>query len=416
MNIAIIGGGISGLTAAHILSRAHDVTVFEAGSYAGGHTNTIDVEFDGESHAIDTGFIVFNEHNYPNFCQLLDHVGVASKPTSMSFSVRCEKTGLEYNGTSLNTLFAQRNNLLRLSFWKMILDILRFNRKAPQLLTAGGPDVSVKEYVQSAELSAAFVDHYLVPLGASLWSCPASTFLQFPVRFVLEFLNNHAMLQIGGRPMWRVIQGGSKQYIEPLTRPFADRVYLNSPVRSVTRTTDAAHIELVAGATHRFDHVVVACHADTALRMLDSPSEMESRLLGAFPYQPNEAILHTDTSVLPTKKRAWASWNYRVNQQSQNAATVTYNMNMLQGIDSKHTFCVTLNDDSAIDKSKILRRIQYHHPVFTADRESAQARHHDVINQNRTSFCGAYWGYGFHEDGVRSALAVCQAFGLELSP
>lgn len=415
MKIAVIGGGISGLTAAHVLSRAHDVTVFEAGSYAGGHTNTIDITMDGESHAIDTGFIVFNEKNYPNFCQLLKQLGVASQPTSMSFSVHCEKTGLEYNGTSLNTMFAQRSNLIRLRFWKMILDILKFNRKAPQMLQAGGPNVSVSEYVQSAGLSAAFVDQYLVPLGASLWSCPASTFRQFPMRFVLDFLNNHAMLQIGGRPVWRVVEGGSKQYVEPLTRGFKDNIRLNSPVRTLSRTPDAAHIELVNGEKQAFDHVVVACHADTALRMLIEPSHEEIGLLSAFPYQSNEAILHTDTAVLPNKRLAWASWNYRVNERSHQAATVTYNMNILQGFQSKHTFCVTLNDDTQIDPAKILRRIQYHHPIFTLDRDVAQARHGELINQNRTSFCGAYWGYGFHEDGVRSALSVCRSFGLELS-
>ena len=415
MRIAVVGGGISGLTAAHVLSRAHDVDVFEAGSYAGGHTNTIDVAIGAERFAIDTGFIVFNEPNYPNFCQLLDQLDVASKPTSMSFSVRCDMTGLEYNGTSLNTMFAQRSNLLRLRFWKMILDIVKFNRQATALLDRGGPNVSVQDYVQAAGLSSTFVEHYLVPLGASLWSCPGSTFRQFPMRFVLDFLNNHAMLQVGGRPVWRVIEGGSRQYIEPLTRPFADNIHLNSPVRSINRNTDGVCVQLVDGSAHTFDHVVVACHADTALRMLADPSDVESDLLGAFPYQPNEAILHTDTTVLPSKRRAWASWNYRVTPQSQQAATVTYNMNMLQGIDSKHTFCVTLNDDTGIDPTKILRRIQYQHPIFTLGRESAQARRVELINRNRTSFCGAYWGFGFHEDGVRSALGVCRSFGLELA-
>lgn len=415
MRIAVVGGGISGLTAAYVLSRAHDVTVFEAGSYAGGHTNTIDVAMDGDRYAIDTGFIVFNEQNYPNFCQLLDQLNVASKPTSMSFSVRCDKTGLEYNGTSLNRMFAQRSNLFRLRFWKMILDILKFNRQAQALLDCGGQNVSVHEYVQAAGMSSTFVEHYLVPLGASLWSCPAATFRQFPMRFVLDFLNNHAMLQLGGRPVWRVIEGGSRQYIEPLTRPFADNIHLNSPVRSITRNADVVHIQLANGNAHTFDHVIVACHADSALRMLADPNDVERDLLGAFPYQPNEAILHTDTTVLPSKRRAWASWNYRVTQQSQQAATVTYNMNMLQGIDSKHTFCVTLNDDAGIDPAKILRRIQYQHPIFTQERESAQIRRSDLIHRNRTSFCGAYWGFGFHEDGVRSALDVCRSFDLELA-
>ena len=414
MKIAVIGAGISGLTAAYILNRKHDVTVFEANDYTGGHTNTIDVQVGGENHAIDTGFIVFNHRNYPNFTRLLDQLNVDSQSTSMSFSVRCDKAGIEYSGTSLKTLFAQRVNLMRIRFWKMIGDIIKFNRNAPRLLQGGDAETSVHEYVQKAGFGSAFIDNYLVPLGASLWSCPTETFKQFPMRFVVEFLNNHSMLKIGGRPVWRVIKGGSKQYIGPLTRTFADRIHVNSPVRSIARSRDRVVINFANGNLQTFDHVVIACHSNTALKMLSDPDSCESELLGAFPYQPNEAILHTDTSVLPSHKRAWASWNYRASHRSKRVATVTYNMNMLQGINSKLTFCVTLNDDSGIDPAKIIRRIQYHHPVFTVNRRAAQSRHHELINCNRTSFCGAYWGYGFHEDGVNSALEVCKSFGMEL--
>ncbi len=414
MKIGIIGAGISGLTAAYILSRSHEVSVYEANDYVGGHTNTIDVELDGESHAVDTGFIVFNEQNYPNFTRLLKQLGVASQPTSMSFSVRCDQSGLEYNGTSLNTLFSQRSNLLKLRFWKMLYDILRFNRLAPKLLQRGDAEPSVYEYVQQVGFGKTFLNNYLVPLGASLWSCPTETFKRFPIRFVIEFLSNHAMLQIGRRPVWRVVRSGSKQYLGPLTRGFADRIRTSMPAKSITRSGEHVAVTFVNGEKHLFDHVVLACHADTALKLIQDPSGMERELLGAFPYQPNEAILHTDTSVLPRQRRAWASWNYRANHRSDQIATVTYNMNMLQSIESRNTFCVTLNDDDGIDPEKIIQRIQYHHPIFTLERRDAQSRHQELIDHRRTSYCGAYWGYGFHEDGVNSALAICRAFEMEL--
>ncbi len=415
MRIAVIGSGISGLTAAHYARRRHDITVFEAGSYAGGHTNTIDVEMDGERHAVDTGFIVFNERNYPHFTALLRELEVSWRPTSMSFSVRCDHSGVEYNGTSLNTLFAQRSNLLRPSFLRMVLDIVRFNREAPALEGVEGDLTSVDQYIERNGYSREFAERYLIPLGASLWSCPAGAFRRFPIRFVVEFLSNHAMLQVDGRPVWQVIQGGSKRYVEKLIAPFADRILLNTPVRSVERRPD--HVRLVDGRGQegRFDHVVFSCHSDQALRLLRDATPTERELLGAFPYQPNEAVLHTDVGVLPRKKAAWASWNYHIRRDDPDRAAVTYNMNILQGLESKQVFNVTLNDDDGIDPARVIRRIRYEHPTYTAKRRSAQRRHGELIGVNRTSFCGAYWGYGFHEDGVRSALAVSRRLQEEVA-
>ncbi len=419
MKIAVIGSGIAGLTAAHYLRRAHDITVFEAGSYAGGHTNTIDVEWQGERHAIDTGFIVFNQRNYPLFTALLEELGVAWQPTSMSFSIRCDRTGLEYNGTSLNTLFAQRTNLLRPTFLRMVRDILRFNREAPALEGVDGDLTTVEEYVQREGYGTQFAERYLIPLGASLWSCPAGTFRKFPIRFVVEFLSNHAMLQVDGRPVWRVIRGGSKRYVEKLIAPFSDRILLNTPVTAVERRQGFIRIRDGRGGEGRFDHVIFACHSDQALRTLQDATLVERELLSAFPYQPNEAILHTDASVLPRRRLAWASWNYRIPREDAERVAVTYNMNILQSLRSKHVFNVTLNDggdgQAGIDPARVIRRISYEHPIFTANRAAAQRRHGELIGVNRTSYCGAYWGYGFHEDGVRSATAVCGRLARELA-
>ena len=421
MRIAIIGTGISGLTAAHHLHRDHDLTLFESNRHIGGHTHTHDIEHDGEQHAIDTGFIVFNEKNYPHFCTLMHELHVDSQPTSMSFSVRCDRTGLEYNGSSLNQIFAQRSNLFRPSFLGMLRDISRFNQIAPALAGVGdstttarseficSDDMTVDAFVQSHHLGTTFYEKYLIPLGASLWSCPPKMFRQFPIRFVAEFLHNHTMLQYAGRPIWRAIKGGSKQYIAPLVHPFRDCIRLNTPVQQVRRLEDRVEISTTTAGCESFDHVILACHADTSLALLADASPVERELLSAFPYQANEAILHTDVSVLPRLRRAWASWNYHIPKEESEQVSVTYNMNMLQNLTSKNTFCVTLNHDGAIDPARILRRIDYHHPVYTMRRAAAQLRHHEVININRTSMCGAYWGYGFHEDGVKSGLAVAKS-------
>jgi len=409
MKIAIIGSGISGLTAAYTLHPRHDITVFEAGSYVGGHTNTVGVDLDGQTWNIDTGFIVFNERHYPNFTKLLAELGVATQTTAMSFSVRHDLSGLEYSSASVNHIFAQRRNLLRPGFHRMWLDILRFNREAAKLEGVDADNTTVREYVEGHGYSTQFLEHYLVPLGASLWSCPPGTFRSFPIRFVVDFMANHQMLQLGGQQVWRVIQGGSKRYVEALAASFRDRIQLNCPVAEISRGSDGVRVRDANGGERIYDHVVIACHADQALRLIADPRPIERELLGAFPYQPNDAILHTDPSVLPRNQKAWASWNYMIPVADPDQVKVTYNMNMLQRLGSQRVFNVTLNADEGIDPDSILGRFRYEHPVFTRQRTLAQSQHHKLIRSDRTSFCGAYWGYGFHEDGVRSALAVCRA-------
>jgi predicted NAD/FAD-binding protein len=411
MRIAVIGSGISGLVAAWRLHRAHDVTVFEANGYVGGHTHTVDVELDGERHAIDTGFIVFNDRTYPHFCRLLDELGVASQPTSMSFSVRCDRTGLEYNGTSFNGLFAQRRNLLRPGFLRMLRDVLRFNREAGQLLDGDDDALTVGDYLRRERYSREFAEHYLLPMGSAIWSCPRTTFEGFPIRFIAEFYRHHGLLQIRDRPTWRVVTGGSRRYVEALTRGFRDRIRLHTPVQSVLREEEGILVQPRGGSPESFDEVIFACHADQSLAILGrAATPVEREVLGCFPYEPNLAVLHTDASVLPRRRRAWASWNYRIPPHESARATVTYNLTLLQRLRTSHTFCVTLNDEAAIDPARVLGRYRYSHPVFTLARSRAQRRHSELIRSHRTSFCGAYWGNGFHEDGVKSALAVSRRF------
>ncbi len=423
MKIAVVGSGISGLVAAYLLHREHQVTVFEANAYVGGHTNTVEVEWQDAVYPVDTGFIVFNDWTYPNFIRLLDRLKVASEPSSMSFSVRCETTGLEYNGTDLNRLFAQRSNLLRPSFYRMIRDILRFNREAPGLLPDGDGGASLGAYLEARGYSDAFMRHYIIPMGAAIWSASTDDVRGMPVRFFVQFFHNHGMLSVDRRPVWHVISGGSHQYLKALTRSFLDRVRLRSPVRAVERTPDRVAItsdeQLPDGRVHRrtewFDHVILALHSDQALTLLRDPSPQERAILGAIPYQENEAVLHTDTSLLPRRRLAWASWNYHLLRGGKDRVAVTYHMNQLQNLSAPAEFCVTLNRGDDVDPSKVLRRITYHHPRFTPAAVAAQARRPEISGLNRTSYCGAYWGYGFHEDGVNSALAVCQTFGRDLA-
>jgi len=409
MHIAVIGAGISGLSAAYWLQLDHRVTVFEANDYSGGHTNTVAVELEGNRYHIDTGFIVYNERTYPKFSLLLDELGVPSQPTEMSFSVRDDCGGLEYNGHSLNSLFAQRRNLLRPHFWRMLLDIMRFNRHAIRLAAQSGAELTVGDFLKQHQFSRAFADQYLLPMGSAIWSCPTGKFSQFPIRFIVEFYANHGLLQLRDRPTWRVIAGGSQSYVREMVRKLRQPVQLRSIVSSVRRFSDRVDVDVRGRSVQSFDHVVFACHSDQALRILgDDATVTERDVLAEFPYERNTAILHTDESVLPRNRRAWASWNYRT-AGSDTPACVTYNMNILQGIEARQTFCVTLNDETHIAPERVLRRFEYSHPVYTARRSAAQARHRELLATNRTSFCGAYWGNGFHEDGVTSARAVVLA-------
>jgi predicted NAD/FAD-binding protein len=411
MKIAIVGTGIAGNVAASRLhADGHDITVFEAGDHVGGHTHTHTVEVEGETHQVDTGFIVFNDRTYPNFIALLEGLGVEAQESSMSFSVRNERTGLEYNGTSVDGLFAQRLNLLRPGFHRMILEILRFNREAPALLAQDAPRMTLGEYLAAKKHGARFVEDYLVPMGAAIWSTEPERMFGFPAQFFIRFLHNHGMLSVNDRPTWRVVRGGSARYVEKLVRPYRERIVLRCPVEHVRRIPGGVLVTARGRAAERFDHVFLACHADQALRLLADPSRQEQEVLGALPYQRNEAVLHTDTTLLPRARRAWAAWNYHVLPQRGAGAALTYNMNILQGIASRHTFCVTLNATDRIDPRKVIRRIQYHHPLFTPEGVAAQQRHHEISGVRNTHYCGAYWRWGFHEDGVVSALQALRRF------
>ena len=414
--IAVIGAGVSGLTAAWLLADKHDVHLFEAGDYAGGHTNTEQFEAGGRTWPVNTGFIVFNDWTYPNFIKLMDRLGVASEVSNMSFSVDCHASGLQYNGTSLNTLFAQRRNLFNLNFLKLIREILRFNKETrADLAAATIPDgETLGEYLNRNGYSRYFRNYYIVPMGAAIWSAPEIVLEQFPIRFFLQFFNNHGMLSVDDRPTWRVISGGSATYVNRMMDKLGERTHLNSPVTSVKR--DEEGVTLVAnGQEHRFDQVIFGCHSDQALAMLDDATDDERSILGAIAYQKNDVVLHTDASVLPSNRLAWAAWNYMIPEHSTQPVSVTYNMNVLQNFDdAPETFCVTLNRSRDINPEKEIKRFEYDHPVFTLDAVAAQERYDDIGNRNRTHFCGAYWFNGFHEDGVRSALRVTRAFGVEL--
>jgi predicted NAD/FAD-binding protein len=415
MKIAIIGSGIAGLTSAYLLNRSHDITVFEAADWIGGHTHTVDVNVNGRDYAIDTGFIVFNDWTYPNFIRLLGQLGVTFKPTEMSFSVTDPKTRTEYNGNNLNSLFAQRSNLLSLSFWGMLRDILRFNREALADLESQriAHDTTLGDYLHSRGYGERFIEHYIVPMGAAIWSMSLADMLAFPLQFFVRFFKNHGLLSVSNRPQWCVIEGGSSRYIEPLTASFAERIRLSCPVNSVERDAEGVTIHSAAGS-ERFDKVVFACHSDQALKMLAQPSAAEQEILGALPYAENDVVLHTDTRLLPKRPLAWASWNYRLGGGKQQLAAVTYDMNILQGIDSDTTFCVSLNQTAAIDPNKILARYTYAHPQYSLAGVDAQARWPELAGINHTWFCGAYWANGFHEDGVVSGLRVASALGESL--
>ncbi len=410
MKIAIIGSGIAGNTLASHLHKAHDITVYEANSYIGGHTHTHDISIDGKNYSVDTGFIVFNDRTYPEFISMLESHKVAWQPSQMSFSVRCEKTGFEYNGTTLNSLFAQRSNLFKPSFYRMISDILRFNKQSLALL-ASGSEIAMGDYLAQNNYGQRFINQYIIPMGAAIWSTDAAQMLQFPARFFVRFFHHHGMLSVNNRPQWRTITGGSARYVKTITEPFKHKIKLNAPVKSVKRQKNQVEITLQNGDKAKFDYVFFACHSDEALAMLGADAtQAESQVLGATPYQKNTVYLHTDAKLMPKRKLAWAAWNYHLPLQPSNQVAVTYNMNILQNIDCAEPILVTLNHTNNINPAKIIKRLQYTHPVYTLAGAAAQAQHAEISGHNRTGFAGAYWLNGFHEDGVKSALTALQHF------
>ncbi|CCN70966.1 NAD(P)/FAD-dependent oxidoreductase [Vibrio nigripulchritudo] len=416
MKIAIIGSGISGLTCGYYLHQEHDVTIFEANDYIGGHTATIDVERKGRTYAVDTGFIVYNDRTYPNFISMMNEIGVTGTPTQMSFSVSNQSNGLEYNGHTLSTLFAQKRNFLNPKFYHFIYEILRFNKLAKKAVDENDwVEQTLGDFLQQNRFSHYFTDNYILPMGAAIWSSTLADMRAFPLQFFLNFFLNHGLLDITDRPQWYVINGGSKAYIDPLTKGFKDTIRLNSPVESVERRHGGVLLKSRHGMEH-FDAVVFACHSDQALRLLSDPSEKEQSLLSDMQYQANEVVLHTDTRLLPEKRAAWASWNYLLSGEDgeeQSLPSLTYNMNILQHIESDETFCVSLNSSDKIDASKVIRQFTYHHPVFTKESHEAQKQKTSIDGLNSTWYCGAYWYNGFHEDGVRSAIEVVEGIRMQ---
>jgi len=416
MKIAIIGSGVAGNVIAHHLQHQHDVQVFEAGSYVGGHSHTHDIELGNRHWSIDTGFIVYNELTYPNFTAMLSSLGVPTQASHMSFSVRCDRTGLEYNGNTLNSLFAQRSNLVRPAFWRMVTGIVRFNREALALLAADADkDITLGRYLSLHGYAREFIDWYIVPMGAAIWSTDPVRMLDFPAHSFVRFFHNHGMLSVNDRPQWRTISGGSREYVRQLTRGFADRIRLNCPVQRIQRFDDHVRIDSAQASGERFDQVFIACHSDQALALLADPSQLEADTLGAIPYQDSDVLLHTDTRMLPRRPLARAAWNYHLADESRDparpaAATLTYDMNMLQGLQGPERFCVSLNRSADIDPAKVLRRLRYAHPLYTPAGLAAQQLHGEVNGRQRTYFCGAYWRYGFHEDAIASALAALDHF------
>jgi len=414
VRIAVVGAGVSGLVAAWILSRAHEVAVFEKDSRVGGHTNTVDAPAGGRTWPVDTGFIVHNRETYPNFTRILATLGVATKESTMSFSVRCEETGLEYSPSTFGTLFARRRNLFRPAFWRMLRDALRFRREMPAILAGTGYETTLGEYLRQGGYSTAFIEEFLIPMGAAIWSADPDRFRHVPLRFFARFFANHRFLEAEGQPGWRVIEGGSRGYLEPLTAAFRDRIATDAEVASIRRREDGVDVHLAGGETRSFDQVVVATHSDQALALLSDPGAAEKAILGAIAYQENDTLLHTDVSLLPKRRKVWAAWNFHRLPGRRGRAAVTYDMSILQGIRAPEEFLVTLNREEAVDPSRVLYRTVYHHPAYTPEALAAHSRWGEINGVRRTWFCGAYWGYGFHEDGVNSALAVTRALGMDL--
>ena len=416
MKIAIVGSGISGLTCAYILNRKHDITIFEKNDYIGGHTHTHKIVYGGRELYIDSGFIVYNERTYPNFIEILDQLGVERQLTRMGFSVKSEKNDLEYAGHSLNGLFAQRSNLFRPSFIRILQSMSRFNSEARIDLNILDSKITLGEYLNSKNYPDEFIQYYIIPIGAAIWSTIPHKMMDIPAVFFIRFFDNHGLLQILNRPNWWVISGGSKKYVEKMIQGFENKIRLSSPVKNVKRDSDNITVKFGSGSleSENFDSIIFATHSNQSLAMLDSPSTEEREILSAIKYQKNDAILHYDDSILPRRRNAWSSWNYLLDKEQDKAVALTYNMNILQSIKSDRTFCVSLNSGDLIDQSKVIKNLNYDHPLFTVSSIDAQSRKYEISGKNNTYYCGAYWRNGFHEDGVISGLDVCKSFGESL--
>ena len=401
MKIAIVGSGISGNTIAHLLHKKHNITLFEKNNRIGGHSHTHNIEINGSPISVDTGFIVFNKKTYPLFSSLLRELDVAHEDSKMSFSVFSKKTGLEYNGTSLNTLFSQRRNIFKPKFIKMIFEILRFNKESLGLL-ATSKELSLGDYLAKNAYSDYFLKNYILPMGSAIWSSNLETMIKFPAKFFVTFLHNHGMLNINNRPQWLTISNGSKSYVQKLCHPFIDKIRLNSNIKFIERKSNKVIVHSKYGSEN-FDYIFMACHSNEALAILKDASNNEKEILGAIPYTNNEVYLHTDSTIMPKYKLSWAAWNYNIDSKESEPITLTYNMNILQNIKIETPVLVTLNPKGCIDPKKIIKKLNYAHPTFSIDSINAQKKHHIISGINRTFFAGAYWGNGFHEDGVKSA-------------
>ncbi|MEN8686676.1 MAG: FAD-dependent oxidoreductase [Desulfuromonadales bacterium] len=416
--IAVVGGGVAGIVAAYLLQQHHQVTLFEQNDYLGGHTHTIEITDGADAGtAVDTGFIVLNDATYPLLQKFLAHLGVETRVSDMSFGFQCHQTGLVYAGTDVNGLFAQRCNLVNPKFFHFIFEIARFCRQALQDLEQDAvPRVSLGEYLQSGRFSAYMVDNYLVPMAAAIWSTPALRVVDFPAGPFLYFFRNHGLLSMRNRPLWRTVVGGSDSYVKAFSKNFRGQLQLSAPVRSIQREDQQVELTLDDGSTFKCDQVVIACHADQAIRLLESPTELEQRLLSPWRYQKNHTVLHTDCSVLPKLKRAWASWNFtrEPGGDAEHPVYVTYYMNRLQGLKADRDYCVTLNRREPFSAEQVVAAMDYHHPLYTHESMATQEDLPQLNGQNRTYFCGSYFGYGFHEDAVRAGNEVGKAFGVSL--
>ncbi len=411
--IAIVGSGISSLTSAYILSQEHDVYLFEKNDYIGGHTHTHKIKENNKSLNIDSGFIVYNENTYPNFINLINKLNVKSQHTQMGFSVKSNLNDFEYSGNSLNAFFAQRKNIFKPSFIKMMCDILRFNKLSLKQLNSLNENLSLKDFLYTHSFSTSFIEKYIIPIGAAIWSTSPRSMLDMPASFFIRFFKNHGLLQITNRPQWWVIKNGSKQYVKEIIKPFEKNIRLNAEINMIERSDNGVKINYKDGQ-EEFDSIVIGTHSDQALKLIKNPTSEEVNILSAIKYQKNIALIHTDKTILPKRKLAWSSWNYLINKDKDELVTLTYNMNILQSLKSTKTYCVTINNTQDLDKDKIIKEIVYHHPLYTKKSVQAQSKKSSICGKNNTYFCGAYWGYGFHEDGVNSALDVCKKFGLSL--